>query len=76
MNTERGTYNQVEYAHESVGGAWGRAKEGTEEGHKEGRVAGRKEGKEVGTKEWLKSSRAKKLCKYLISNIFKDMYNF
>ena len=49
MNTERGTYNQVEYAHES--GREEGLKKGQKKGHKEGRVAGRKEGKEEGTKE-------------------------
>ena len=37
MNTERDTYNQIEYAHES--------------GREEGREEGRKEGKEEGLKE-------------------------
>ncbi len=41
MNTERDTYNQIEYARES----------GREEGLKEGREEGRKEGKEEGLKE-------------------------
>ncbi|MBD9295246.1 MAG: hypothetical protein EGS78_11735 [Bacteroidales bacterium] len=35
MNTERDTYNQIEYARES----------GREEGHKEGKEEGRKEGR-------------------------------
>ena len=52
MNTERDTYNQIEYARES-----GR-EEGREEGHKvgkeEGLKEGRKEGKEEGIKEGLK----------------------
>ena len=41
MNTERDTYNQIEYARET----------GREEGLKEGREEGRKEGKEEGLKE-------------------------
>ena len=45
MNTERDTYNQIEYARES-----GR-EEGREEGHKEGKEEGLKEGKEEGIKE-------------------------
>lgn len=49
MNTERGTYNQVEYAHES--GREEGLKKGQTKEHKDGRVAGRKEDKEVGTKE-------------------------
>ena len=53
MNTERDTYNQIEYAHES-GREEGREeghKVGKEEGLKEGREEGRKEGKEEGIKE-------------------------
>ena len=57
MNTERDTYNQIEYAHETgreeghkVGKEEG-LKEGREEGHKEGKEEGRKEGKEEGIKE-------------------------
>ena len=38
MNTERDTYNQIEYARES-----GR-EEGLKEGHKKGRAEGREEG--------------------------------
>ena len=41
MNTERDTYNQIEYARES----------GREEGFKEGREEGHKAGKEEGLKE-------------------------
>ena len=65
MNTERDTYNQIEYARESgreEGRVEGREeghkvgkeeglKEGREEGHKEGKEEGRKEGKEEGIKE-------------------------
>ena len=53
MNTERDTYNQIEYARES-GREEGREeghKVGKEEGLKEGREEGRKEGKEEGLKE-------------------------
>ena len=45
MNTERDTYNQIEYARET-----GR-EEGREEGHKVGKVEGLKEGREEGRKE-------------------------
>ena len=45
MNTERDTYNQIEYAHES-----GR-EEGREEGRKEGKEEGIKEGREEGSKD-------------------------
>ena len=41
MNTERDTYNQIEYARES----------GREEGHKVGKEEGRKEGREEGEKQ-------------------------
>ena len=67
MNTERDTYNQIEYARET-GHEEGKAeglkegleagrKEGKEEGIKEGREKGRKEGKEAGRKEGLKEGR-------------------
>ena len=45
MNTERDTYNQIEYARET-----GR-EEGREEGHKVGKEEGLKEGREEGLKE-------------------------
>ena len=45
MNTERDTYNQIEYARET-----GR-EEGREEGHKVGKEEGLKEGKEEGKEE-------------------------
>ena len=45
MNTERDTYNQIEYARES-----GR-EEGREEGRKEGKEEGIKEGREEGSKD-------------------------
>ena len=48
MNTERDTYNQIEYARET----------GREEGREEGRVEGRKEGREEGRKEGIKEGRA------------------
>ncbi len=57
MNTERDTYNQIEYARETgreeghkVGKEEG-LKEGREEGHKEGKEEGRKEGREEGAKQ-------------------------
>ena len=49
MNTERDTYNQIEYAHET----------GREEGRKEGKEEGRKEGKEEGLKEGRGEERLK-----------------
>ena len=45
MNTERDTFNQIEYARET-----GR-EEGREEGHKVGKEEGLKEGKEEGKEE-------------------------
>ena len=57
MNTERDTYNQIEYARES-GREEGREEglkvgreEGHKKGHKEGKEEGLKEGKEEGIKE-------------------------
>ena len=50
MNTERDTYNQIEYARET----------GREEGHKVGKEEGLKEGKEEGIKEGLKEGAKKK----------------
>ena len=41
MNTERDTYNQIEYARES----------GREEGREEGRKEGKEEGREEGAKQ-------------------------
>ena len=49
MNTERDTYNQIEYARES--GREEGFKEGLKEGLKEGREEGHKAGKEEGLKE-------------------------
>ena len=53
MNTERDTYNQIEYARETgrEEGCEEGHKVGKEEGLKEGREEGRKEGKEEGLKE-------------------------
>jgi len=48
MNTERDTYNQIEYARES----------GREEGLKEGREEGHKKGHKEGKEEGLKEGRA------------------
>ena len=61
MNTERDTYNQIEYARET-GREEGREeghKVGKEEGLKEGREEGRKEGKEEGLKEGRGEERLK-----------------
>ena len=49
MNTERDTYNQIEYARES----------GREEGLKEGHKKGREEGREEGLKEGQGEERLK-----------------
>ncbi len=49
MNTERDTYNQIEYARES----------GREEGLKEGREEGREEGHKVGKEEGLKEGQSR-----------------
>ena len=49
MNTERDTYNQIEYARET-GREEGR-EEGLKEGHKEGKEEGLKEGREEGRGE-------------------------
>ena len=49
MNTERDTYNQIEYARES--GREEGLKEGHKEGHKEGKEEGLKEGREEGSKD-------------------------
>ena len=68
MNTERDTYNQIEYARET-GREEGREeglkeghkkghKEGKEEGLKVGREEGHKEGKEEGLKEGRAEGRA------------------
>ena len=60
MNTERDTYNQIEYARET-GREEGRAEgreEGRKEGHAEGREKGLKEGHKEGKEEGLKEGRA------------------
>ena len=54
MNTERDTYNQIEYARET--GREEGHKVGKEEGLKEGREEGHKEGKEEGRKEGAKQN--------------------
>ena len=59
MNTERDTYNQIEYARES-----GR-EEGREEGHKEGH----KEGKEEGLKEGREEGRGEERLKIAMNLI-------
>ena len=56
MNTERDTYNQIEYARET-----GR-EEGREEGHKVGKEEGLKEGKEEGIKEGREEGAKQKSC--------------
>ena len=53
MNTERDTYNQIEYARES-----GR-EEGFKEGFKEGLKEGREEGHNAGKEEGLKEGQSK-----------------
>ena len=55
MNTERDTFNQIEYARET-GREEGR-KEGKEEGLKEGREEGREEGRKEGKEEGIKEGR-------------------
>ena len=60
MNTERDTYNQIEYARETgreEGHKVGK-EEGLKVGREEGREEGRKEGKEEGKEEGLKEGRA------------------
>ena len=49
MNTERDTYNQIEYARET----------GREEGRKEGRKEGKEEGIKKGREEGSKDERSK-----------------
>ena len=72
MNTERDTYNQIEYARESgreegreeghkVGKEEG-LKEGREEGHKEGKEEGLKEGHKEGKEEGIKEGAKQKSC--------------
>ena len=57
MNTERDTYNQIEYARES--GREEGHKVGKEEGLKEGREEGREEGRKEGKEEGLKEGQSK-----------------
>ena len=52
MNTERDTYNQIEYARET----------GREEGKEEGLKEGRKEGKEEGIKEGREEGAKQNSC--------------
>ena len=59
MNTERYTYNQIEYARES----------GREEGRKEGREEGLKEGHKEGHKEGLKEGRGEERLKIAMNLI-------
>ena len=68
MNTERDTYNQIEYARES-GREEGREEghkvgkeEGLKEGRKEGKEEGRKEGKEEGIKEGREEGAKRNSC--------------
>ena len=59
MNTERDTYNQIEYARET-GREEGREeglKEGHKKGHKEGKEEGLKEGRKEGKEEGIKEGR-------------------
>ena len=60
MNTERDTFNQIEYARET-GREEGREeglKEGHKKGHKEGKEEGLKEGRKEGKEEGIKEGRA------------------
>ena len=57
MNTERDTYNQIEYARET--GREEGCKEGKEEGLKEGRKEGKEEGIKEGRAEGSKDERSK-----------------
>ena len=59
MNTERDTYNQIEYARES----------GREEGLKEGHKKGHKEGKEEGLKEGREEGRGEERLKIAMNLI-------
>ena len=64
MNTERDTYNQIEYARESgreEGLKVGR-EEGHKKGHKEGKEEGLKEGKEEGIKEGREEGAKRNSC--------------
>ncbi len=57
MNTERDTYNQIEYARET--GREEGLKEGHKEGLKEGKEEGLKKGREEGREEGLKEGQSK-----------------
>ena len=59
MNTERDTYNQIEYARES----------GREEGRKEGHKEGHKEGKEEGLKKGREEGRGEECLKIAMNLI-------
>jgi len=61
MNTERDTYNQIEYARETgrEEGLKEGLKEGHKEGHKEGKEEGLKKGREEGREEGLKEGQSK-----------------
>ena len=59
MNTERDTYNQIEYARES----------GREEGHKVGKEEGLKEGKKEGLKEGREEGRGEERLKIAMNLI-------
>ena len=67
MNTERDTYNQIEYARET-GLEEGRA-EGLKEGRKEGRKEGHKEGKEEGLKKGREEGRGEERLKIAMNLI-------
>ena len=75
MNTERDTYNQIEYARESgreEGRKEGHKKghaEGREEGLKEGHKEGHKEGKEEGLKEGREEGRGEERLKIAMNLI-------
>ena len=71
MNTERDTYNQIEYARES-GREEGREeglKEGREEGREEGLKEGHKEGHKEGKEEGLKEGRGEERLKIAMNLI-------
>ena len=64
MNTERDTYNQIEYARETgreEGHKVGK-EEGLKEGHKAGKEEGIKEGKEKGLKEGREEGAKRNSC--------------
>ena len=61
MNTERDTYNQIEYARES--GREEGLEAGLKEGHKKGHAEGHKEGKEEGLKKGREEGRGEERLK-------------